>query len=179
MKNIISRGGEKMKKLRLFIVPLLVVLLFMLIVPVLANPPTVTAIKAIQLGSPSAPEDTWTTNGGIVQNRGVIVTGTIKLFIPSTAASPTYIFAQNNLYNSMTNPDIRHITIRVDAEWKYPASGTTTGTFEGQIEWNVVDGVPQAHGVLHGTGIFDGQQLMFWKDNAQTGVVWVGTLMVK
>ncbi len=152
---------------------------FMLIAPALAAPPTVSEIKAIQLGLPSNAEKTWLTNGGINQTQGVVVQGIIRFFNPITAATPTYTFNFYNVYNAMANPDIRHTTIRVDATWKYIVSGSVRGTFEGQIQWNVVDGVPQAHGVLHGTGTFEGQQLMFWKDNTQTGTVWVGTLMVK
>lgn len=157
---------------------LFALVLFMSVAPALAAP-TTTPIKAIQVGTVISTEKTWTTNGGIIQNQGVLNEGTIRLYIPNTASSPTYTFQFANVYNQMRNPDIMHSTLRVDATWNYKVDGNIVGTFEGQIQWNILDGVPQAHGVLHGTGMFEGQQLMFWKDNTQSGIVWVGTLMVK
>ena len=167
-----------MKKARFLIVPLLAVLFFILFAPVLAEP-TITPIKAIQVNTSNIVEKTWTTNGGIVQEKDVLNQGTIRLYIPSTASSPTYTFEHYNVYNRMRNPEKLHSTICVDVTWNYKVADIIVGTFEGQIQWNIVDGVPQAHGVLHGKGVFDGQQLMFWKDNTQLGIVWVGTLKVK
>jgi hypothetical protein len=165
---------------RIIVAVLAMILLAMMFaaVPVMAKP-TVTTIKAIQQNTSTVIGDTWTTNGGIIQSRDVINQGTITLYNPSTAGSPTYTFNHYNIYNRMQNPDKLRSVVLVDVCWNYIVNGITLGTFEGQIQWNFVDGVPQAHGVLHGTEMFEGQQLMFWKDNTQPGIVWVGTLMVK
>ena len=151
-----------------------------LVVPVLAiaplpTPPNQIAIKAVQAGKVTSVEDTWLTGSAINQSRGVVNQGTIKLYIPNTAGSPQYTFNFYNVYGSTVNSSVPIINIRVNAQWNYIVNGQVVGTFEGQIEWNY----PNAHGNLHGTGIFEGQKLMFWRDTAITGTTWVGTLTIK
>jgi hypothetical protein len=129
-----------------------------LVVPVLAiapvpRPPNQIAIKAVQSGKVTSVEDTWLTGSAINQSRGVVNQGTIKLHIPNTASSPQYTFNYYNVYGSTVNTSVPILNIRVNAQWNYIVSGQVVGTFEGQIEWNY----PNAHGNLHGTGIFEGQ----------------------
>jgi hypothetical protein len=168
-------GGENMNNKVALVLTCMVglLLLFSIMAPALANAPTRTAIKAVQAGTASAPEKTWTTNGGIAQSRGIVNTGTVSLYIPDTASSPQYIFNLYNVYDFTRDQATGLWVLRVDAQWRYEVNGELLGTFEGQINWNY----PDAHGVLHGTGVFDGQTLMFWRDTAYPPTTWVGTLI--
>jgi hypothetical protein len=176
---------EKMKRKMVFF-GLLVMLMFVLIVaPAIAKEPTITDIYAIQKGTVTSTEDQWTTNGDIMQKQGVVNEGTVQLFIPNTASTPTYIFKLYNVYSQTNNinsvPNVVFYppyTIRVDAKWIYSENGVVKGTFEGQINWNI-NSPGDAHGLLHGTGIFEGQTLKFWEDTSKTGTQWIGTLTVR
>jgi hypothetical protein len=151
-------------KARLSISLALVLMFCILVVPVLAiasvpTPPNQITIKAVQSGKVTSVEDKWLTGSPINQSRGVVNQGTIKLYIPNTASSSQYTFNFYNVYGSTVNTSVPVLNIRVNALWKLIVSGQVVGTFEWQIEWDY----PNAHGNLHGTGIFEGQKLMFWR----------------
>ncbi len=166
-----------MRRVTVLVLAFALLMMFVAVAPVMADKPTVTAIKAVQVGAfMPPPGKVWTTGSGILQVRDFLNVGTVKLYVPDSSSVPTYVFKLNNLASLTRNSDNETAIIRVSAEWIYPVSGTTQGTFEGQIEWNY-NGPHVAHGLLHGTGVFEGQKLSFWVDTTFVGnVTWVGTL---
>lgn len=164
-----------MKKISVVVLVFVLLMMFAFVAPALAETPTITSIKAVQSATIASTEKTWDTNGGIRQMQGVVNVGTINLYIPETASTPTYIFDLYNVYDRTGDIDAGiPITIRVNATWRYIVNNEIVGTFEGQIEWNFNS--PQiAHGLLQGTGFFEGQTLRFWVQFPPT--IWYGTLM--
>lgn len=163
------------KKISVVVLVFVLLMMFAFVAPALAETPTITSIKAVQSGTFTSTEKMWITNGDIRQQKGVVNEGTIKLYIPETASTPTYTFELYNVAHSTRDMDepTPH-TFLVNASWRYIVNGEVVGTFEGRIDWNLYS--PQiAHGVLQGTGIFEGQTLRFWVQYPPT--VWYGTLM--
>ena len=172
------RGGDKQVKKAVLVLAVALLAVAMLAAPVLAAKPTVTPIKAEQvLTSTPTWEKQWISDG-ILHRKNVYVEGIIRLYIPSTAVSPTYVMAFHNTYDlSATGDETGPTTIRVDANWIYTVDGEVMGTFEGQINWNV-NGPFIAHGLLQGTGVFEGQTLKFWEDlDPAPPTIWLGTLL--
>ena len=151
------------------------------VAPALAIQPEVTPIKALQVGAPTSWEKEW-FSGDILHRTGVVAEGTIRLYIPATASTPTYTFRFYNIYHVVADTVDTNgpYVVIVDAKWIYEDSVTKEvyGTFEGQINWNI-NSPSDAHGLLKGTGQFEGQTLKFWEDPTTTGTQWYGTLRVK
>ena len=167
-----------MKRVTVIVLAFALLVMTFAAVPVMAKAPTVTPIKAVQVGAfVPPPGKMWVTGSDIIQVRDFLNVGTVSLYIPDSSAIPTYVFKLNNMASMTRNPSTEQpIIVRVNATWIYPMSGTTQGTFEGQIEWNF-NSPHVAHGLLHGTGIFEGQKLSFWLDTAiMDPITWVGTL---
>jgi hypothetical protein len=168
-----------MKKRLILVGVIAFLVLFSVAAPALGEAQTKTPFKALQINNPATtPEKTWTTNGDIRQVRDQLNTGTIQLYIPDTASSPQYVLRHNNMLHATrnldrTSGDAGFWIIHVDVQWIYEVNGVILGTFEGQINYNV----PQAHGILHGTGVFEGQTLMFSASSLTPQIIWVGTLL--
>ena len=165
-----------MKRVAVAVSVLALLVIFAFTAPVMAKAPTTTPIRATQSGTITSIEKEWFSDG-IVHRKGVVNQGTIRLYIPDTASSPTYTFSFYNVFDVSVDTEDTNgpYTIRVDAMWKYSEGGAVVGTFEGQINWNM-NSPHVAHGLLQGTGIFDGQTLRFWEDTATAGTNWLGTL---
>ena len=141
-------------------------MLLAFVAPALAVQPEVTPIKAIQVGAPTSWEKEW-FSGDILHRTGVVAQGTIRLFIPAQQAPQRTPLDFYNIYHvaaDTVDTNGPYVVI-VYAKWIYEDSVTKEvyGTFEGQINWNI-NSPSDAHGLLKGTGQFEGQTLKFWED---------------
>lgn len=160
-------------------------MVFSSVAPVMAAQPTVTDFKAIQVRTGTLTyEKQWFTADNIRHTIGFDATGTVTFYSPVDAATPTYVFNYHNIYTETREMDDINgpYAINVDVEWKYIVDGEVKGTFVGQINWNINPVHWEhslAHGVLMGTGIFEGQTLRFWEDYQNSGTVWYGSLFAR
>jgi hypothetical protein len=168
------------KKRHVLVAVLALLVLFAVVSPVMAEPPTNTPVRAVQQGSFSGPDYMKETKGGVRQTRGMVNTGTIKLYIPDSSTEPEYVFILNSEFDITSNTKLPVLRYRVDVEWIYEEDEEILGTFKGEFIYHGST-LPTAevHGVLQGTGIFKGQKLMLSRVIGQPGPTWAGFLFTR
>jgi hypothetical protein len=150
------------------------------VIPVLAVPPkSVDAVLFIDVSKVqnTAPEKMWTTNGGIVHQRGIIRTVDFNLDTPGatlTLGSETYVVeihaVVNVEINTKTSTQINHYhkwTLRLPTQPGLAESGEFVGT-----NYWALTTAPlvkfTGHAVLKGSGAFEGQILKLSVDFPNT-----------
>jgi hypothetical protein len=166
-------------KKKILVAAFALLFLAVLAIPVMAEKPTITSIKAVQTGGVSPADKMWTTNGNVSQSRGFMNNGTVKLYIPDSSSSPAYLFNLSSVFDATTNTKQPQVRMRVDAEWiLYDEDENILGTFKGELLYHGST-IPTAevHGVLQGTGVFKGQTLKLERAVGVSPLTWVGTLI--
>jgi len=158
--------------------------LAMLTVPVMAKPAEKVTFTAIQIPIPQPPPpgSISVSNGDIVHGKNLPGAGTIKLWIDSAPpATPTYTGTSSALLIYNINLKTGEGPVKFNMTWTF-----ATGTFEGNILGGIADlsgpgmnAFVDCHGVLHGTGEFEGQiiQIAGEKPVGQP-FTWTGTIVI-
>jgi hypothetical protein len=126
----------------------------------------------------------FTTGGDTVHCRNSIGSGTIKLWLGTTATgTPTYTGETDSItiwnLNLKTDP-LPKAPIKLQMIWTF----TNGGVFEGNIEGTMItlsqtsNIMSDMHGVLHGSGAFEGQTLIMEGSRpAGQPFTWIGTII--
>jgi hypothetical protein len=135
--------------------------------PVLAEPAQKFSVTLDTKGSTISPaEKSWTTNGGIVHSIGGVRGGPVYLWIGAgPKITGTYIETATLIVNTKTGESVTNFNKMVCT---FPG-----GSFEGEktarttteiIEGKTVVVAMEQHGVLHGSGIYEGQTMKIGYD---------------
>ncbi len=184
-------------KAKILMVALLLTIAYMIVAPVMAQPPTVVQVTGTQSGGG--------VFSGIVLNDGgvffydAVGTGTANLHTPTADYTFTTSSILNGTINTKTDDGVMHYKMT----WTYKVGSEVKGTFEGEINAKTTtylyapSGNPRPqfstnvlHCVLQGSGDFDGQTLKL--DGIRPSlpitapvtspanpVTWEGTLMTR
>ncbi len=166
-------GGEKVKKVAIN-------------VSVLAAPAEKVDFIAKQPPNPVQPpqgEDfvRFTTDGDTIHCRNQLGAGTIKLWYGTVASgTPAYEGTTSSVIMWNLNLKTGEGPIKYEMTWTFRG-----GTFEGNIDGTMIALSPTAnimtgaHGVLHGTGIFEGQTVILRGERPQgQPFTWTGTILM-
>lgn len=157
-----------MKKKMYLVAGLLLLMAFAALAPVLASPVEKIPFTAVVTGyKPQPPQGEdyrkTTTNGNTIHIINQIGAGTVKLWLgtTTTTGTPTYEGTWTTTFKMNINLNIDGIgPVQYKMIWTFP-----DGTFEGNILGTMVAPTPTSlglinlHGILHGTGFFDGQKI--------------------
>ena len=183
-----EKGVIEMNKNTVAVLVFAFLMMFAMVAPALAAPAEKVIFIAKQVGNsvPPPPADDYrkiTTPGDTIHTINQLGAGTIKLWIGTTEATgtPTYQGTTNSIimWNLNLKNDYQGV-IKFEMTWTLPE-----GTFEGNIIGEMYAPLPNVnvltglHGVLHGTGIFEGQTLML-QGARPLGqpFTWTGTIII-
>ena len=166
-------GGERVNKKILVILTTLMTI-GLLAPTVMADPSTKTPVTATSERIGVVPGEQWTTNGGIIQIRGQQVTYKVTLNI---FGESSLFGLSSNVWNGRVNPKTGKMIIHYETVWTF--SG---GSFEGVLQSRLESSPPpyeyyEIHGVLKGTGVFEGQKLMLSYEGSTINPEWTGILL--
>ena len=141
---------------------------------VMANPSTKTPVTATSVRIGVIPGEKWTTEGGITQIRGQQVTYEVTLNI---LGESSLVGLSSNVWNGRVNPKTGKMLIHYETVWTFPG-----GSFEGVIQSQLESSPPpyeyyEIHGILKGTGVFEGQKLTLSYEGSTTDPKWTGILL--
>ena len=153
------------------------------IVPVFAAPAEKLTFTAIQtpIPQPPPPGSISVSNGDTVHGHNVPGQGTINLWVDSAPpASPTYTGTSSALLIYNINLKTGEGPVKFNMKWTF-----ATGTFEGNILGFISDlrgpginAFVACHGVLHGTGEFEGQTIKIAGEKpVGQPFTWTGTIL--
>lgn len=162
------------KKVLVIAVALMVVA--MLATPVLADSPKKIPVTATQAGGQVEGPDsrTWTTEGGIVQYKDWLGSGSIKLDLPSSLGG-TLMGSSTSVVSFSKNTKTGVGVVHIEMTWTF-----TDGTFEGIDEMKnyYIEGIKEAHVVMHGTGDYEGWVLILSGTATPAPMKWEGDLLI-
>lgn len=162
-----------MKKILLTIFVALLSIII-LATPIMATPATKTPVTATSVRTGTASGESWVTNGGIMQFRGYQVVYAVTLNIEGESSLEG---TSSNVWNGRLNMKTGEMIIHYNVVWTFPG-----GSFEGIIQ-SRLESYPQPyeyyeiHGVLQGTGVFEGQKLNLSYEGSTIDPVWEGFLI--
>ena len=164
-----------MKKVTVVVLAMALLMLGALAVPVMAvSPKSLPALLTIKTSGVqnTVPEKTWTTEGGIIQERGIVRTvayDPVNKYVQLKIGDVTYVGTIHAVVDTMKNTEIG-MFINHYHKWliTFPvqAGVTVESSFEGTNIW-VSEPLPGAtppfsiegHATLQGSGFFEGQTL--------------------
>lgn len=173
-----------MKKTAVVILALALLMTFVAVAPVMAEPTEGQKVPAIlKFTVPPKvtildPGETWTTPGNASHRRDTIVNYTFQLIIDG--APPIIGYAISVRDGNGIPTKIGMIGYHEYYEFWFPTAG---GGFEGRGLNHITDMVSLSsynldlHVVLHGTGAFEGQTLNMWREGPPLPGGWFGYLL--
>ena len=155
-----------MKKQTFVISMVAILMLLSMVSPVLAEPAQKFSVSLETKGSMITPADTRTTNGGIMYSVGGARGGPVYLRIDNgPKITGEYIETAISITNTKTGESVTSFHKMV---CDFPG-GSFEGTKVARTSSEIIDGKPvivamEQHGVLHGSGIYEGQTLKIGYD---------------
>ena len=177
-----------MKKVAVVVLVLAISIVFA-VVPVMAAPAQKVSFTAIQIPNSTPPpqgEDfrVWVTEGDTFHTRNQNGAGTIKIWTTNSLASPpNYVGTTSSKIDNNINLKTGEGMAKFQMTWTLPG-GTFEGNIIGKLTAPPFTNNPMAysqdlHGVLHGTGDFEGQTAMFdGTKPAGQPFTWTGTIII-
>ena len=159
---------------KVIVIPLVLIAATIFVFPVMAEPTKGLKVQASLIPGPSVfsgdPERDWVTKGGIWQARGAQ-----EDYFPITLTIGSDVYTNgysSNFVSSFFNFKTKSVITRGPAVWTFTGIGEFRGNLE--MKLSAIDGYYSIHGVLFGSGDFEGQMLMLSYEGPPIGAVWTG-----
>jgi hypothetical protein len=151
----------------IFVSGLVLLMLLTFIAPVMAAPAQKLPIVLVTSGhNISPPEKTWTTDGGIIHSIGGVRGGPVTLKI---GTGPTITGTYSESGNMVTNTKTHETIVNFNRMVCTFPDGSFEGAKTAKITSALINGAmttvaQEQHGVLQGSGIYEGQTLKIEQD---------------